>query len=40
MVKAEPQKEHHWLHKLVGEWTSEAEATMVPRALWMRRNAC
>jgi hypothetical protein len=22
---AEPQKEHHWLQKLVGEWTSEAE---------------
>jgi hypothetical protein len=24
-MMAEPQKEHHWLQKLVGEWTSEAE---------------
>ena len=29
-MKAEPQKEHQWLHRLVGEWTSEAEATMEP----------
>ncbi len=29
-MKAEPQKEHHWLHKLVGEWTSEGEASMGP----------
>ena len=28
MKKAEPQKEHHWLQKLVGEWTSEAEMNM------------
>jgi hypothetical protein len=27
---AQPQKEHHWLQKLVGEWTFEAEATMQP----------
>jgi hypothetical protein len=27
---ATPQKEHHWLQKLVGEWTSEAEMTMDP----------
>ena len=27
---AEPQKEHHWLHKLVGEWTFDAEASMGP----------
>ena len=27
---AEPQKEHQWLQKLVGEWTSEADATMEP----------
>jgi len=27
---AEPQKEHQWLQKLVGEWTSEAEASMGP----------
>ncbi|MGH7413125.1 MAG: DUF1579 domain-containing protein [Candidatus Rokuibacteriota bacterium] len=25
-----PQKEHQWLQKLVGEWTSEADATMEP----------
>lgn len=30
MVKAEPQAEHRWLHKLVGEWTSEGEASMGP----------
>ena len=24
-MHAEPQKEHHWLQKLVGEWTSESE---------------
>ena len=34
-MKAEPQKEHQWLEKLVGEWTFEGEATMaagpVPR---------
>ena len=29
-MKAEPQKEHHWLQKLIGEWTSEAEAAMEP----------
>ena len=25
-MNAEPQKEHRWLQKLVGEWTSEMEA--------------
>ncbi|MGE5513671.1 MAG: DUF1579 domain-containing protein [Bacteroidota bacterium] len=25
MKKAEPQKEHQWLQKLVGDWTFEAE---------------
>ena len=29
-MKAEPQKEHQWLQKLVGEWTSEGEADMGP----------
>jgi hypothetical protein len=24
-MQTEPQKEHEWLHKLVGEWTFEAE---------------
>lgn len=27
---AEPQKEHQWLQKLVGEWTYESEAIMGP----------
>ena len=26
MMHVEPQKEHRWLQKLVGEWTSEVEA--------------
>jgi hypothetical protein len=30
MTKVEPQKEHQWLQKLVGEWTCEGEATMEP----------
>jgi hypothetical protein len=29
-MKAEPQKEHQWLQKFVGEWTFEGEATMAP----------
>ena len=29
-MKAEPQKEHHWLQKLVGEWNYEHEAAMAP----------
>jgi hypothetical protein len=29
-MQTEPQREHQWLHKLVGEWTSEGEATMEP----------
>jgi len=29
-MKTEPQKEHQWLQKLVGEWTYEAEAKMGP----------
>ena len=27
---AQPQKEHQWLQRLVGEWTFEAEASMGP----------
>lgn len=29
-MNMEPQKEHQWLQKLVGDWTYEAEATMEP----------
>jgi hypothetical protein len=29
-MNAEPQKEHQWLQKLVGNWTYEAEASMGP----------
>ena len=29
-MQAEPQKEHQWLEKLVGEWTYEGEAIMGP----------
>lgn len=28
--KAEPQKQHQWLQKLVGEWTYEHECSMGP----------
>jgi hypothetical protein len=28
--KVSPQKEHRWLHRLIGEWTSEMEASMGP----------
>ena len=27
---AEPQQEHHWLEKLVGEWSYETECSMGP----------
>ena len=30
MMKIEPRKEHRWLQKLVGEWTSEAGCAMGP----------
>lgn len=29
-MKTEPQPEHHWLQKLVGEWTIEGECNMGP----------
>jgi hypothetical protein len=29
-MQAEPQAEHKWLEQLVGEWTSEMEASMGP----------
>jgi len=29
-MKSEPQREHQWLQKLVGEWTCEAEMKMKP----------
>ena len=30
MTNPEPQKEHQWLQRLLGEWTSEMEAAMGP----------
>ena len=29
-MKIEPQKEHQWLQKLVGEWTFESDCGMGP----------
>jgi hypothetical protein len=29
-IQVQPTKEHEWLDKFVGEWTSEAEMTMEP----------
>ncbi|MFH0351567.1 MAG: DUF1579 family protein [Chromatiales bacterium] len=29
-MKTDPQKEHEWLQKLVGEWTFESECSMEP----------
>lgn len=29
-MKAEPQKEHHWLHKFIGEWSFEGECITGP----------
>ncbi len=29
-MQPEPQKEHHWLHKLLGEWTYEHECLPEP----------
>jgi hypothetical protein len=29
-MKAQPQQEHQWLAKLVGDWTCEGEAAMEP----------
>lgn len=29
-INPEPQQEHQWLQKLVGEWTYETEASMGP----------
>ena len=29
-MKTEPQKEHQWLQKLLGEWTYEFEAACEP----------
>ncbi|MCI0376004.1 MAG: DUF1579 domain-containing protein [Gemmataceae bacterium] len=32
-MNAQPQKEHEWLHKLVGDWTFENECIMGPDQL-------
>lgn len=37
-MRAEPRREHRWLHKLVGEWTYEGEATMEPGQPAMKFN--
>jgi hypothetical protein len=37
--KAEPQKEHEWLTKLVGDWTMEAECMMGPDQPPMKSKA-
>lgn len=29
-MKSEPQKEHQWLQKMIGDWTYEAECNMGP----------
>jgi hypothetical protein len=29
-MQAQPQAEHHWLQKFVGEWVSEGKMTMAP----------
>jgi hypothetical protein len=29
-MHTEPQKEHHWLQRLIGEWTYETEVIMEP----------
>jgi hypothetical protein len=29
-MQTEPQKQHQWLNKFIGEWTSEAEYSMEP----------
>jgi hypothetical protein len=29
-MQTDPQKEHQWLHRLLGEWLLEAEMTMEP----------
>jgi Protein of unknown function (DUF1579) len=31
-MQTEPQKEHQWLQRLVGEWTSKADAARCPAA--------
>jgi hypothetical protein len=38
-MHTEPHKEHHWLLKLVGEWTSEMEASMGPDQPPMKSKA-
>lgn len=35
-MEAQPQKEHHWLARLVGEWTYESECNSGPDQLPMK----
>jgi hypothetical protein len=32
-MKCEPQKEHHWLNQLLGEWNCECQARMGPEQI-------
>jgi hypothetical protein len=38
-MQAQPQKEHQWLQKLVGEWTMEGECEMGPGQPSMKSKA-
>ena len=29
-MKTEPQEQHKWLHRMIGDWTCEGEAEMAP----------
>lgn len=40
MQTPEPQKEHQWLQKLVGEWTFEAECSPGPDQPPMKSSGC
>ncbi|MBD2121883.1 DUF1579 domain-containing protein [Trichocoleus sp. FACHB-262] len=35
-MSTQPEKEHQWLQKLVGEWTYETEAMMGPDQPWVK----
>jgi len=39
-MNTEPQQEHRWLEKLVGEWTFEGECVMGPDQPPMKNQGC